>query len=262
MSRKYIHEVLVMKKEFKLRHAALISALALAMGAPLAFAEEVPADSGAEVVTLPSEDSAVGEVVTGDVTAPEVSDPAPLDEVPVEALPGDDGVVTIDPVPVEGGEVVLDEVPVDGGEVVLDEVPVDGGEVVIDEVPVDGGEVVMDEVPVEGGEVTGNEMPVDDCGMICWSAAELPPGAVQRGGEEVVPQILQFGVSGEAPEPTLNVSAELSGAMGVAEQLGAADVALQDAAEVDPLATTTPTAATVTTATAAPVNVIRDGHLR
>ena len=238
MSRKYIHEVLVMKKEFKLRHAALISALALAMGAPLAFAEEVPADSGAEVVTLPSEDSAVGEVVTGDVTAPEVSDPAPLDEVPVEALPGDDGVVTIDPVPVEGGEVVIDEVPVDGGE------------------------VVMDEVPVEGGEVTGNEMPVDDCGMICWSAAELPPGAVQRGGEEVVPQILQFGVSGEAPEPTLNVSAELSGAMGVAEQLGAADVALQDAAEVDPLATTTPTAATVTTATAAPVNVIRDGHLR
>ena len=238
MSRKYIHEVLVMKKEFKLRHAALISALAMAMGAPLAFAEEVPADSGAEVVTLPSEDSAVGEVVTGDVTAPEVSDPAPLDEVPVEALPGDDGVVTIDPVPVEGGEVVIDEVPVDGGE------------------------VVMDEVPVEGGEVTGNEMPVDDCGMICWSAAELPPGAVQRGGEEVVPQILQFGVSGEAPEPTLNVSAELSGAMGVAEQLGAADVALQDAAEVDPLATTTPTAATVTTATAAPVNVIRDGHLR
>ena len=227
-----------MKKEFKLRHAALISALALAMGAPLAFAEEVPADSGAEVVTLPSEDSAVGEVVTGDVTAPEVSDPAPLDEVPVEALPGDDGVVTIDPVPVEGGEVVIDEVPVEGGE------------------------VVMDEVPVEGGEVTGNEMPVDDCGMICWSAAELPPGAVQKGGEEVDPQILQFGVSGEAPEPTLNVSAELSGAMGVAEQLGAADVALQDAAEVDPLATTTPTAATVTTATAAPVNVIRDGHLR
>ena len=226
MSRKYIHEVLVMKKEFKLRHAALISALALAMGAPLAFAEEVPADSGAEVVTLPSEDSAVGEVVTGDVAAPEVSDPAPLDEVPVEALPGDDGVVTIDPVPVEGGEVVIDE------------------------------------VPVEGGEVTSNEVPVDDCGMICWSAGELPPGAVQRGGEEVVPQILQFGVSGEAPEPTLNVSAELSGAMGVAEQLGAADVALQDAAEVDPLATTTPTAATVTTATAAPVNVIRDGHLR
>ena len=227
-----------MKKEFKLRHAALISALALAMGAPLAFAEELLADSGAEVATLPSVDSAVGEVVTGDVAGPEVSDPAPLDEVPVEALPGDDGVVTIDPV------------------------PVDGGEVVIDEVPVDGGEVVMDEVPVEGGEVTGNEMPVDDCGMICWSAAELPPGAVQRGGEEVVPQILQFGVSGEAPEPTLNVSAELSGAMGVAEQLGAADVALQDAAEVDPLATTTPTAATVTTATAAPVNVIRDGHLR
>ena len=250
MSRKYIHEVLVMKKEFKLRHAALISALALAMGAPLAFAEEVPADSGAEVATLPSEDSAVGEVVTGDVAGPEVSDPAPLDEVPVEALPGDDGVVTIDPVPVEGGEVVIDEVPVEGGEVVLDESPVEGGE------------VVMDEVPVEGGEVTSNEVPVDDCGMTCWSAGELPPGAVQRGGEEVVPQILQFGVSGEAPEPTLNVSAELSGAMGVAEQLGAADVALQDAAEVDPLATTTPTAATVTTATAAPVNVIRDGHLR
>ena len=215
-----------MKKEFKLRHAALISALALAMGAPLAFADEVPADSGAEVVVLPTDDTVVGEVVTGDVAAPEVIDPAPVDEVPVEALPGDDGVVTLDPVPVEGGEVVIDEVPVDGGKVVTDEVP------------------------------------VDDCGMICWSAAELPPGAVQRGGEEGDSQILQFGVTGEAPEPTLNVSAELSGAIGVAEQLGAADGALQDAANVNPLATTTLAAATVSTATAAPVNVIRDGHLR
>ena len=142
---------------------------------------------------------------------------------------------------------------------VIDEVPVEGGEVVIDEVPVEGGEVAIDEVPVEGGEVVIKDMPVDDCGMICWSAAELPPGAVQRGGEEVDPEILQFGVSGEAPQPTLNVSAELSGAMGVAEQLSAADVALQDA-NVDPLATTTP--APLSTATAAPVNVIRDGHLR
>lgn len=239
------------KEFFKLRHAALISALALGMGAPLTFADEVPADGGAEVVVLPTEDTTVGEVITGDVAAPEeVFDTAPVNEAPVEDVPVDDGVVTLDPLPVEGGEVAIDELPIEGGEVAIDEVPVEGGEVAIDEVPVAGGEVAIE------------EMPVDDCGMICWSAAELPPGAVQKGGEEVAPEILQFGVSGEAPEPTLNVSAELSGAMGAAEQLGAADVALQDAANVDPLANTPPAAAPVATATAAPVNVIRDGHLR
>lgn len=227
------------KEFFKLRHAALISALALAMGAPLTFADEVPADGGAEVVVLPTEDTTVGEVMTGGVAAPEeVIDPAPVDEAPVEEVPVDDGVVTLDPMPVEGGEVAIDEVPVENGE------------------------VAINEVPVEVGEVAIEEMPVDDCGMICSSAAELPPSAVQRGGEEVDAEILQFGVTGEAPEPTLNVSAELSGAMGVAEQLGAADVAMQDAANVDPLATSTPAAAPVSTATAAPDNVIRGGHLR
>jgi hypothetical protein len=217
-----------MKKElFKLRHAALVSALALAMGAPLALADdEVPADAGTEVVALPVEGGEIRTFEVGEVDAPAVVDEAPVDETPVDVAPGDDGVVTVDPLPGDGVEVVLDE-----------------------------------PVAVDGGEVAVEDVPVDDCGMICWNTADMPPGAVQRSND-LEPEVLQFGVTGESPEPSLNVSAELSGAVGVAEQLGATDVALEDAANVDPLAPAAPSAAVVTTANAGAVNVIRDGHLR
>ena len=216
-----------MKKElFKLRHAALVSALALAMGAPLAMADEVPADAGAEVVTLPAEGSEIRTFEVVDAGAPAVVDEAPVDETPVDVAPGDDGVVTVDPLPGDGVDVVLD-----------------------------------DPVAVDGGEVAVEDVPVDDCGMICWNTADMPPGAVQRSND-LEPEVMQFGVTGESPEPSLNVSAELSGAVGVAEQLGATDVALEDAANVDPLAPAAPSAAVVTTANAGAVNVIRDGHLR
>ena len=227
-----------MKKElFKLRHAALISALALAMGAPLALADEVPADPGTELVALPVDAGEVGDVAVGDVGTPEVVDETPVDVVPEDVAPGDDDVVGIDPLP--GDEI----------------------DVVLDDPGVDGGEVLIDEVPVEDGEVAIEDVPVDDCGMICWNTADMPPGAVQRG-DELEPEVLQFGVTSESPEPSLNVSAELSGAVGVAEQLGATDVALEDAASVDPLVPAVPSAAVVTTANAGAVNVIRDGHLR
>lgn len=72
---------------------------------------------------------------------------------------------------------------------------------------------------------------------------------------------MQFGVT-EAPEPSLNVSAELSGAVGAAEQLGATDAALDDSTTSPRWAATTAAAAVVANASEGQVNVIRDGHLR
>jgi len=215
-----------MKKElFGLRHAALAAALALAMGAPPAFADEV-------ALELPTDEPAVA--------------PAPVDEPVVIGEPevGSEPTPIDEPVAVETPETIEDPSVIDEPVTLDDPLPGDG-------------EVIAEE-PLPDDAVT--LAPGDDCGMICWNTAGLPPEAVQK--EITEPEIMQFGVSGETPEPSLNVSAELSGAVGAAEQLGAADVALEDTAGIAPLAATTPAAAVVATASEGRVNVIRDGHLR
>lgn len=206
---------------FKLRHAALVTALALAMGVPPAFADEA----------LPE----------APVLQPAADVPsAAADEPLVTVEPGDVGAVT----PVETPVAVEEPAPVDDVGVV--------GDGATGEVTVQGEEPLAEPVAVE------DAVPVDECGMMCWNVADIPPEAVQKGGEEVDPQILQF----EAPEPTLNVSAELSGAVGVSEQLGAGAADLDDATSVEALNTDVDAPAVVTTANAGAVNVIRDGHLR
>ena len=246
-----------MKKEiFKLRHAALVTALALAMGAPLAFADEAPVEVSTDVVALPGDGIGVGMVV-GDGA---VVDPQPTvgDNVTIDppALPVEGGdVVLTDPIPVEAGELMPEEAaPLEGNDVVvLDEVPV--VEVPAEEVvPVEGNEVVIDETPAEG-------VPMDDCGVICQNVAGEPEPAVYKS-DDVAPEVMQFGSNSESPDPALNVSAELSGAVGVAEQLGAADIALQDGTAVDPLVMAAPATVVARATTRDSVSVIRDGHLR
>ncbi len=251
-----------MKKEiFKLRHAALVTALALAMGAPLAFADEAPVEVSTDVVALPGDGIGVGMVV-GDGA---VVDPQPTvgDNVTIDppALPVEGGdVVLTDPIPVEAGELMPEEAaPVEGNDVVvLDEVPVVEVPVVEvpaeEVVPVEGNEVVIDETPAE-------EVPMDDCGVICQNVAGEPEPAVYKS-DDVAPEVMQFGSNSESPDPALNVSAELSGAVGVAEQLGAADIALQDGTAVDPLVMAAPATVVARATTRDSVSVIRDGHLR
>ena len=246
-----------MKKDFfRLRHAALVSALALAMGSPLAFADEAPLEVPVAQPAVEGDAGAVSEpvAVVEPVVEPVVADePVTVDEpVAVDEPPAGDEVVTIDD-PAPGDEVVTIDEPVPGDEVVTLDDPVPGGEVVTLDDP-----VAVDDTPVPDDAQTLGE-PVDDCGMICWNVAELPPGAVQKGGEEIDPRVREF----EVPEPNLAVSAEVSGAIGVAEQLGANEAALQDGASVDPLAEAAPApAAVVASANAGQVSVIRDGHLR
>ena len=232
-----------MKKEiFKLRHATLVAALTLAIGAPLSFADEVPVDGATAVVALPGSDIGPGVGVEPAASGSDLiaTTPPPVDEprLPV----GDD--VTIDPpaLPVEGGDVVVgDPIPVEGGDVIPEQAaPVEGGDV-----------VVLDGVPV------------DDCGVICQNfagAGELEPAVYKS--EEPAPEVMQFGSNGESPDPALNVSAEVSGAIGVAEQLGAADVALQDGMAVEPLVLAAPTTVVAKATDGDGVSVIRDGHLR
>ena len=119
---------------------------------------------------------------------------------------------------------------------------------VVDEAP------VVDETPVD-------VVPLDDCGVICQNVAGEPEPAVYKN-DDVPPEVLQFGANGEAPDPAQNISAELSGAIGAAEQSAAAAVAVSDGALVDPLSATAPTAILAKAAGADGVNVIRDGHLR
>ena len=240
-----------MKMEiFKLRHAALVAALALAMGAPLSFADEVPVDNGTAVIGLPGTGIGAGIVVgDGALTDP----PAPV--------VGDDLVIDPPALPVEGDGVVLgDPVPVDGGEVVVDPVPVEGTDVVVqDLVPVEGNEAVIDDTPPE-------PVAMDDCGVICQNVAgELPPEAHYRGVDEVPAEVLQFSSNGEPPVPSVDLSAELNGAVGAigaAEQLGAADVAGGDNTVLEPLATSAPGAVVANAANGDSVSVIRNGHLR
>ena len=247
-----------MKKEiFKLRHAALVTALALAMGVPLSFADEAPVEPATEVVEVPGGGTGVGMVV-GDGALGDPAEPSAGDDVTIDppALPVEGGdVVLTDPIPVEAGEVMPEEAaPVEGNDVVvLDEVPV--VEVPAEEVvPVEGNEVVIDETPAE-------EVPMDDCGVICQNVAGEPEPAVYKS-DDVAPEVMQLGSNGESPDPALNVSAELSSAVGVAEQLGAADVALQDGTAVDPLVMAAPATVVARATTRDSVSVIRDGHLR
>ena len=240
-----------MKKEiFKLRHAILVAALTPAIGAPLSFADEAPVDGATAVVALPSSDIAPGVGVDPAASGSDLiaTTPPPVDE---PGSPVGD-VVTIDPpaLPVEGGDVVVeDPIPVDLGNVIpAQAAPVeDSTVVVVDEVP-------MVEVPVV-------EVPVDDCGVICQNVAGEPEPAVYKS-DDVAPEVMQFGSSSESPDPALNVSAEVSGAIGVAEQLGAADVALQDGIAVEPLVLAAPTTVVAKAAGDDSVSVIRDGHLR
>lgn len=235
-----------MKKEiFKLRHATLVAALTLAVGAPLSFADEVPVDGATAIVALPGGDIAPGVGVEPAASGSDLiaTTPPPVDEprLPV----GDD--VTINPpaLPVEGDDVVVaDPVPVEGGDVIPEQAaPVEGNDV-----------VVVNEVPMA-------DVPVDDCGVICQNVAGDPEPAVYKS-DESAPEVMQFGSNSESPDPALNVSAEVSGAIGVAEQLGAADVAVQDGMAVEPLVLAAPATVVAKTTDGDGVSVIRDGHLR
>lgn len=222
-----------MKKDmFTLRHAALVAALALAMGAPLSFADELPVEPGSEVIEAPGMD--VG-IVVGDGA---LGDPA-------ESGVGDD--FTLDPpaLPIEGDEVVVgDPIPVEQLEPMPEETA-----------PVEDNDVVTLDTPTE-------EVPMDDCGVICQNVAgELPPEAVYRN-EDIPSEVLQFSNNGESPAPSLDVSAELSGAIGAVEQLGAADIAVVNGTALEPLATSAPTAVVANGGQGDSVTVIRNGHLR
>jgi hypothetical protein len=220
-----------MKKDvFRLRHAALVAALAVAMGVTPAFADETVADvTVADVPVLqPGADV----------------EPAPVDEPVVAVEPGTSG----DETPVDMPVVLDDPLPEPDAGVVDEGAPAEEPVAIDEPAP----EVVDEPLAVE------DPVPVDDCGMMCWNVADIPPEAVQRGGEDIDPRIMEFGA---APDPALNVGAEVSGAVSVSEQLGAADVALDNDATVEPLATAIAPTVTTTTNTAA-VNVIRDGHLR
>ena len=214
-----------MKKDiFKLRHAALAAALALAMGAPLCFADEVPVEPGSEVIEAPG--IGVG-IVVDDGALGDPAEPVVGDGVVV----GEDVVVS-DPIPVE----LLEPMPEETA-------------------PVEGNEVVTLDTPTE-------EVPMDDCGVICQNVAgELPPEAVYKN-DDVPSEVLQFSNNGESPAPSLDVSAELSGAIGAVEQLGAADVAVANGTALEPLAASAPTTVVANAGHGDSVTVIRNGHLR
>lgn len=222
-----------MQKElFKLRNAALAASLALALGAPLAFADEVV-------------ESAVGD--------PAVTEEAlPGDEtVSIEVMPGDevvDETVVIEDTPVDPG--------VPGDEVVLDD-PAAGGEgiEVIDE-PL----VLEDPVPVDDGvvmEVTSlGEEPVavrgpgdDDCGMMCWNTAIDP--AVLRGNEAPDDRMFDKDIEVDTAGIDGGMAAELSGAIGAAEQIGATGLTDDGVVGATPIDVATAGGAS-----------IRNGHLR
>ncbi len=216
-----------MKKDiFKLRHAALVAALALVMGAPLSFADEEPVDPGTDIVAVTGADGGVG-IVVGDGALGDPAEPI-VEDTPV-----------IDP----------PALPVDGEDVVLnDPIPVE----LVDPMP-------EESAPVEGVDVVTEEVPMDDCGVICQNVAgELPPEAVYKN-DDVPAEVLQFSGNGESPAASLDVSAELSGAIGAVEQLGAADVAVGDGSA---LAVPAPAAVVANAANGDSVTVIRNGHLR
>lgn len=227
-----------MKKEiFKLRHATLVAALTLAVGAPLSFADEVPVDGATAVVALPGSDIAPG--------------------VDVEPAANGSDLIATTPSPV-GDDVIIDPPAL----------PVEGGDVVVgDPIPVEGGDVIPEQAaPVEGSDVVVLDgVPVDDCGVTCQNFAGAgagePEPAVYKS-DEPAPEVMQFGSNSAAPDPALNVSAEISGAIGVAEQLGAADVAVQDGMAVEPLVLAAPATVVAKTTDGDGVSVIRDGHLR
>ncbi len=225
-----------MKKEiFKLRHATLVAALTLAVGAPLSFADEVPVDGATAVVALPGSDIAPGVDVEPAANGSDLiaTTPSPV---------GDDDIIDPPALPVEGGDVVVgDPIPVEGGDVIPEQAP-----------PVEGSDVVV----LDG-------VPVDDCGVTCqnFAGAGEPEPAVYKS-DEPAPEVMQFGSNSAAPDPALNVSAEISGAIGVAEQLGAADVAVQDGMAVEPLVLAAPATVVAKTTDGDGVSVIRDGHLR
>ncbi|MCC6707161.1 MAG: hypothetical protein IT492_06295 [Gammaproteobacteria bacterium] len=208
------------KDAFNLRCAALATALALVFGTTSSFADEAVAEAP--------------------VVQPAAEVDALATDVSVVGVAGD-GV----------GEVTVAEEPA----AVDEPAPVDEPRT-IDTPPAADEPLAVDE-PVAEPVAVEDPAPVDECGMMCWNVADMPPGAVQKGGEEVDPRIMEFG----APEPTMNVSAELSGAIGVSEQLGATEAELNDDDAVQPL-TASAEPAVVTTANAGAVNVIRDGHLR
>lgn len=243
-----------MQKElFKLRNAALAAGLALALGAPLAFADEVvdPVVDESAVIeeALPGDETVSIEILPGDEV---IDDTAIGEETPADpGLPGDE--VVLDD-PAAGGEgvelideplVLEDPMPVEGGEgVELIDEPL----VLEDPMPVDDGAVmevtsVVDEpVPVRG---PGD----DDCGMICWNTAIDP--AVLRGNESPDDRMFDKGIEVDTAGIDGGMAAELSGAIGAAEQIGATglgDAGVGGDAPVD-------------VATAGGVS-IRNGHLR
>ena len=135
-----------------------------------------------------------------------------------------------------------------------------------DPLPADGGGGVLDEPtpPSADGGVAGSP-PADDCGMMCWNMAGNPGTEVYKG-EEAPGTVVEFHAVGDnfrGNEGT-DVSADLSGAIGVAEQLGAADNALDADTSVatEPLASQPSTIEVASAASAKNGNLIRNGHLR
>ena len=269
---------------FRFRHAALASAMALLMGAPLAFADAAidpgavnppTVDAPAPIALDPTPVTAGGAVVEPVVDSGVVVEPVVDGGAVVE--PVVDGGVVVEPV-VDGGVVV--EPVVDGGAVV--EPVVDSGDAAVTDGPAeapapidDGGLVVADPLPADGGSdeptppsadggVAGSP-PADDCGMMCWNMAGNPGTEVYKG-EEAPGTIVEFHAVGDnfrGNEGT-DVSADLSGAIGVAEQLGAADNALDADTSVatEPLASQPSTIEVASAASAKNGNLIRNGHLR
>ena len=272
---------------FRLRHAALASAMALLMGAPLAFADAAidpgavnppTIDAPAPLALDPTLVTAGGAVVEPAVDGGAVVEPVVDGDVVVEPVvdggavvePVVDGGAVVEPV-VDGGAVV--EPVMDGGDAAVTDGPAeapapidDGGLVVADPLPADGGGGVLDEPtpPSADGGVAGSS-PADDCGMMCWNMAGNPGTEVYKG-EEAPGTVVEFHAVGDnfrGNEGT-DVSADLSGAIGVAEQLGAADNALDADARVatNPLASQPATMEVSSAASAKNGNLIRNGHLR
>ncbi len=239
------------KELFKLRNAALAAGLALALGAPLTFADEVVdpvvGDPAVSEEALPGDETVSIEILPGEEVVDET--------VVAEDTPADPGV--------PGDEVVLDD-PAAGGEgvevidepLVLDD-PAAGGEGI--EV-VDEPLMVEDPLPADDGvvmEVTSvGEEPVpvrgpgdDDCGMICWNTAIDP--AVLRGNESPDDKVFDKDIEVDTAGIDDGVAAELTGAIGAAEQIGATGLTDDGVAGDAP----------VDVATAGGVS-IRNGHLR
>ena len=247
-----------MQKEFfKMRHAALAAAIALALGAPASFADEAEVHGAADIAPLVEPVPPV-DVVAGDEG---VTDPAGEPVVIDEPLPGDETAVGEEPAP--GDDVVLDDPqPVDDGSMTVDDpVAIEDAGTVDEGGVVDEGTVeITSDVPVaEETEVLPTRGPGDDdCGMICWNTAIDP--AVLRGNEAPDDKVLDKEVELDSNALDQGIAAQVDSAVGVAEQLGAASNESTVADSV--IGTAEPALDVASAAPGTAVSVIRDGHLR